>query len=333
MVPILKKGDPKDPKNYRPVSCLAAASKVLEKIVCDQLTRFVETNKILPDNQHGFRKGRSTMTALSAMQKEWIQNTEQGLTTGVLVWDLSAAFDMIDIELFIRKLTLYGAYQKTRNWFESFLSGRTQRVRIGDALSSPVELASGVPQGGILSPIIFTLYTADLEFWLSTSRAFNFADDTTTDNKSKDKNEVRSKLEVDAKNVLSFMASNGLVANQSKTEFLLLNEKKRLKSTDNRDKGGGHFHSKDPAYKTSGNTDRGVPRVECSPAKFDIQPKPEALHHSESVAPHPEVQAYERRPQPMGQQTEIRFTTMHKSPTKSGRKNTSAYEVTAIITK
>ena len=228
VVPILKKGDPKDPKNYRPVSCLAAASKVLEKIVCDQLTRFVETNKILPNNQHGFRKGRSTMTALSAMQKEWIQNTEQGLTTGVLVWDLSAAFDTMDIELFIRKLTLYGADQKTRDWFESFLTGRTQRVKIGDALSSPVDLASGVPQGGILSPIIFTLYTADLELWLTTSRAFNFADDTTTDNKSKDKNEVRSRLEVDAINVLSFMASNGLVANQSKTEFLLLNEKKRL---------------------------------------------------------------------------------------------------------
>lgn len=225
VVPILKKGDPKDPKNYRPVSCLAAASKVLEKIVCDQLTRFVETNKILPNNQHGFRKGRSTMTALSAMQKEWIQNTEQGLTTGVLVWDLSAAFDTMDIGLFIRKLTLYGADQKTRDWFESFLTGRTQRVKIGDALSSPVDLASGVPQGGILSPIIFTLYTADLELWLTTSRAFNFADDTTTDNKSKDKNEVRSRLEVDATNVLSFMASNGLVANQSKTEFLLLNEK------------------------------------------------------------------------------------------------------------
>ena len=95
-------------------------------------------------------------------------------------------------------------------------------------MSSPLELVSGVPQGGILSPIIFTLYTADMELWLVTSHAFNFADDTTTDNKSKDKEEIRSKLEADANNVLSFMASNGLVANQSKTEFLLLNEKQAL---------------------------------------------------------------------------------------------------------
>ena len=97
VVPILKKGDPKDLKNYRPVSCLAAASKVLERVVCDQLTRFVEVHDLLPNNQHGFRSNRSTMTALSAMQKDWIRNTEEGLMTGILVWDLSSAFDTLDI--------------------------------------------------------------------------------------------------------------------------------------------------------------------------------------------------------------------------------------------
>ena len=123
-------------------------------------------------------------------------------------------------------MTLYGAEEMTINWFRSFLSGRTQRVRIGDTVSTPLELASGVPQGGILSPIIFTLYTADMELWLKTSSLFNFADDTTTDNKSKSKEEIRTRLEEDALNVLGFMASNGLVANQAKTEFLLLNEKR-----------------------------------------------------------------------------------------------------------
>jgi hypothetical protein len=226
VIPIHKKGDSKDPKNYRPVSCLAAASKVLEKVVCNQLTRFIEIHKLLPNNQHGFRQGRSTMTALSAMQKEWVANTEDGLMTGVLVWDLSSAFDTLDIELFLKKLSLYGADSMTSDWFRSFLTGRTQRVKIGNSLSTPLELTSGVPQGGILSPIIFTLYTADMELWLKTSSLFNFADDTTTDNKSKCKNEIRTGLEEDALNVLGFMASNGLVANQAKTEFLLLNEKR-----------------------------------------------------------------------------------------------------------
>ena len=226
VVPILKKGDAKELKNYRPVSCLASASKVLEKVVCDQLTRFAESHGLLPTSQHGFRTGRSTMTALSSMQKSWIKNTEEGLMTGILVWDLSSAFDTLDINLFLKKLTLYGSDPTTLSWFESFLTGRSQRVKIGDAMSTALELVSGVPQGGILSPIIFTLYTADMEMWLKSSSLFNFADDTTTDNKSKCKKAIKDRLEEDAVNILNFMASNGLVANKTKTEFLVLNEKK-----------------------------------------------------------------------------------------------------------
>ena len=101
VTPILKKGDAKELKNYRPVSCLSAASKALEKVVCEQLTKFAETHQILPNSQHGFRANRSTMTALTAMQKEWIKNSENGLMTGVLVWDLSSAFDTLDIGLFL----------------------------------------------------------------------------------------------------------------------------------------------------------------------------------------------------------------------------------------
>jgi hypothetical protein len=225
VVPILKKGDPKEPKNYRPVSCLTAASKILEKAVCEQLTRFFEVHNLLPNNQHGFRPHRSTMTALSSMQKEWVKNTEEGLMTGILVWDLSSAFDTLEVDLFVQKLAIYGADQITLEWFRNFLTNRTQRVRIGAAVSNTLTLTSGVQQGGILSPMIFAIYTADMETWLKTSKLFNYADDTTTDNKSKNPAEIKTRLEEDAQNVLTYMASNGLVANKEKTEFLLLNEK------------------------------------------------------------------------------------------------------------
>ena len=97
--PILKKGSAELKENYRPVSCLPVASKVLEKIVTEQMTRFLEVHKLLPDNQHGFREKHSTMTALSSMQKEWTENTESKKKTGILLWDLSAAFDTLDVEL------------------------------------------------------------------------------------------------------------------------------------------------------------------------------------------------------------------------------------------
>ena len=101
--PILKKGNPETKENYRPVSCLHVASKVLEKIVTKQMTRFLELHKLLPDNQHGFREKRSTMSALSSMQKEWTENTENNKKTGILLWDLSAAFDTLDVELLCQK--------------------------------------------------------------------------------------------------------------------------------------------------------------------------------------------------------------------------------------
>ena len=108
MIPIHKKGDTKNKANYRPISCLVTASKVMEKIIWEQVTNFIEENNILPKNQHGFRKLRSTMTAHANMQQDWIQNKEEGNKTGILIWDLTAAFDTIEIGLLCKKLELYG---------------------------------------------------------------------------------------------------------------------------------------------------------------------------------------------------------------------------------
>ena len=143
VTPILKKGDPKKKENYRPVSCLAVASKVMERIVCDQVTRFFEVHGLLPDNQHGFRAKRSTMTALAAMQEDWVKNWDNREMTGILLWDLSAAYDTLNPNLLCEKLKIYGFDQLTCAWFKSFLTGRRQCVRIGKAISRPRDIGSG----------------------------------------------------------------------------------------------------------------------------------------------------------------------------------------------
>ena len=104
----------------------------------------MEENGLLPDSQHGFRRKRSTMTALSEIQREWAENTERGEVTGVLFWDLSAVFDTLNTEIMCQKLKIYGCDQLTCNWFKSFLTGRRQVVKIGKTLSDQVELVSGV---------------------------------------------------------------------------------------------------------------------------------------------------------------------------------------------
>ena len=104
--------------------------------------------------------------------------TQQAKRTGILVWDLSAAYDTLCPTLFCEKLKIYGFDKNACKWFMSFLTGRSQRVKIGTAISESVKLISGVPQGGILSPIIFIIYGADMEEWVKQSCIFNYADDT-----------------------------------------------------------------------------------------------------------------------------------------------------------
>ena len=100
------------------------------------------------------------MTAWANIQQDWAQNTEDKQITGIMLWDLSAAFDTLDAQILGKKLVLYGFTDHTTKWFLSFLTGRTQRIKIGSQVSKSVSLKSGVPQGGILSPLLYIIYVA-----------------------------------------------------------------------------------------------------------------------------------------------------------------------------
>ena len=144
------------------------------------------------------------MTAHANMQQDWTKNKEEGQKTGLLIWDLSAAFDTLDIDLLCTKLKIFGFSDLTTKWFQSFLSNRSQRVRIGQSISELCWLNSGVPQGGILSPIIFTLFTADMELWCKYSTFFGYADDTTTSCQGSSIEEIISNLKEDADSILKY---------------------------------------------------------------------------------------------------------------------------------
>ena len=98
--------------------------------------------------------------------------------TGILLWDLSAAFDTLDPEIMCQKLRIYGLDENAVKWFKSFLTNRTQKLKIGDGISMDLKLTSGVPQGGILSPLLYIIYVADLDLWLKHSIIITYADDT-----------------------------------------------------------------------------------------------------------------------------------------------------------
>ena len=162
VTPILKKPslDKEVFKNYRPVSNLNFISKILERVVAVQLQTHLDEVGLMTAFQSAYRKHYSTESALLNMQNDILLNMAKGSVTALILLDLSAAFDTIDHTIFLDRLNVYyGLSELALGWFKSYLSGRTHSVKVGSTLSHPAALHYGVPQGSVLGPILFSLYT------------------------------------------------------------------------------------------------------------------------------------------------------------------------------
>ncbi len=229
--PLLKKLDLElIKKNYRPVSNLAFISKLIEKAVATQLIEHLKLNKLYDKFQSAYRTFYSTETALLRAKNDILNSMDNRNVTLLLLLDLSAAFDTIDHSILLNRLSQRCGIKGTcLKWFTSYLSNRTQMVKINDATSDPINVKFGVPQGSVLGPILFTLYTAPLgeiieECGLNRQ---TYADDTgiyhsISPMDTESKNIILSKIYNCIDKIKEFMILNKLKINDDKTIFMAI---------------------------------------------------------------------------------------------------------------
>ena len=177
IVSVFKKGDRRQPENYRPISLTSIPCKILESIIRDGLMEHLESTGQLSKDQHGFRQRRSCTTQLLEVMEDWTKALEKGEPIDALYLDFSKAFDSVPHQRLLSKLRACGVSGTLLEWIHCFLTGRQQQVVVGGCCSSWSPVTSGVPQGSVIGPTLFLLFINDMPDVLS-SAVKMFADDT-----------------------------------------------------------------------------------------------------------------------------------------------------------
>ena len=153
--------DVNDLSKYHPVTNLTHLSKIIERAMLDQLVPFLEVS-VVPCYQSAYRKLRSTGTALCKIHDELVSNTCHGKDSLLVLLGMAAAFDTVDQKLLLRDFSDCGVESTALSLLESYLENWEQCVAIGESRSEPTTLQYGVPQGSVLGPVLFTVYTGSL---------------------------------------------------------------------------------------------------------------------------------------------------------------------------
>jgi exonuclease III len=223
ITPVYKKGDILSKANYRPVSILPTLSKLFEGILADQLSSYMDP--IFNPMLSGFRRGFGCHSVLTKLIEDWKAALDKRETVGVVLLDMSKAFDSIDHALLLKKLPAYGVDELAVRLIGSYLSDRKQQVKIRGTTSDWKDVLKGVPQGSVIGPLLFNIFTNDIFYCIKSCDLYNFADDNSLSAHNKCPQVVSEALTRDIQNLLTWCKNNGLVAHPDKLQFMTLGPK------------------------------------------------------------------------------------------------------------
>jgi len=234
VTPLLKKAglDSDVPSNYRPISNLNNVSKIIEKLFLQKIIGHVSRSSNFNERQSAYRRGHSTETALLCLLNDVYCAAEKKNRSLLILLDLSAAFDTLDINTLLRRLELtFGITGTALSWLRSYLSDRSQFVRVGSEQSATTVCEFGVPQGSVLGPLLFTLYIAPIAAVISSFgvRHLQYADDTQLYVALENSDSVAT-LEHCADALYEWFSRNGLSLNPDKSEAIVMGTSARLRT-------------------------------------------------------------------------------------------------------
>ena len=215
------------------MSNLPFLSKVLERVILPQLIVHLSSNGMLPEFQSAYRKGHSTETAVLKVFWDSVDDMDKDKFVLLSLLDLSTAFDTVDHDILLHRMSSsFGVSGDVLLWFKSYLIGRSQSVFLPNGSSVKLAVTCGVPQGSVLDPFLFTLYTADIRRLISSFglKHNRYADDTQIHESCPltDCGNLKSKMLDCIQSVEQWMSSNRFRLNPAKLEFMWCCTSRRL---------------------------------------------------------------------------------------------------------
>ena len=220
VTPIPKTPNASHPTDLRPISLLPIPGKLLEKHITSKITEFLENKNFFTEKQFGFRKNKSTATALTTFMDDILFQLNKGDLSVVAYLDFKKAFDTINHDILINKLVNAGIGQSLSNLLRNYLSNRKQKTKLYGVTSTLKAVKIGVPQGSTIGPIMFIVFINDLPNVLQHSSALMYADDTVLYSSHLASKTVRKNIQCDLDKVQNWCKENRLTVNVSKTKIM-----------------------------------------------------------------------------------------------------------------